>query len=327
MGGRAAEAPVTGCQTVSPGWPGQGGGQRFQGGWCLSFLVGSPGTGEAVCSLGQGCVFWVAVSWEGSGGPLGSCPCTAQFGCQRPSLPKPSRAAAVLREQCGPRLRGGHRPVRLAPGWSRAPPSSAGLFSLRVSEVASPPQCSWRSASCSVSWRQWPVFVGVPALSACRVPPRRLWPSPPFQLCKVSKMPRAAVALQWPSRLWAPLQARSSPSFSNPQRLRLPREARPEPQPSLLHGQTSVQPSLVRVTSPRLSGACPQRPQHPTCSGKHAGAEPPSCSCRHLPWAHARSRRGWGRGQAASQQRGREAGPSSPPHPASVGATSEGPAV
>lgn len=269
----------------------------------VSKVAGASASWRGVQALGRPCAAWgrdvcsgsqfPGKAREGLWGPVLALPSSS---VRDPPSQNPAGPPQFRGSSAGPWLRGGHRPVRLAPGWSWAPPSSAGLFSLQVSEVASPPRCSWRSASCSVSWRQWPVFVGVPALSACCVPPRRLWPRPPFQLCKVSKMPRAAVALQWPSRLWAPSLARSSPSFSNPQRLRLPREARPEPQPSLLRGQTSVQPSLVRVTSPRLSGACPQRPQHPTCSGKHAGAEPPSCFCRHLPWAHARSRAWMGEG-------------------------------
>lgn len=184
-------------------------------------------------------------------------------------------------------------------------------------------QCLWGSRP------RFPSRGPLALLASVVCPPRRLWPSPPFSCARFPKC-LAQLALQWPSRLWAPSLARSSPSFSNPQRLRLPREARPEPQPSLLRGQTSVQPSLVRVTSPRLSGACPQRPQHPTCSGKHRARWcPATLQLLPAPLLGPRPQpgRGWGRGRAASQQRGREASPSAPPHPASVGATSEGPAV
>lgn len=135
MGGRAGEASVTG-HFSRLSWAGRV--QRFKGDWCLSFLAGCLGTaGErpsagglcclAVCSPCQGSVFWVPVSWEGSGRALD------------PFLALPSPVSGTLpleiqqghlqvpREQCGLQLRGSRCPVCLAPGWSRSAGSSVGL--------------------------------------------------------------------------------------------------------------------------------------------------------------------------------------------------------
>lgn len=135
MGGPAGEAPVTG-HFSRLSWAGRV--QRFQGDWCLSFLAGHLGTagerpsaGEpcclAVCSPCRGSMFWVPVSWEGSGRALD--PFLALLSPVSGTLPPETQQGhlQVPREQCGPRLRGGCCPVCLALGWSRGTVSSVGL--------------------------------------------------------------------------------------------------------------------------------------------------------------------------------------------------------
>ena len=303
--------------------------------WWGVWALGRPcaARGGGVCSGSR----FPGKAREGLWGPVLALPSS---GVRDPPSRNPPGPPQFRGSSAGPWLRGGHRPVRLALGWSRAPPSSAGLSSLQVSEVASPPRCSRRSASCRVSWGQCQVFAGVPAsFPFQRAPGLVSVLCAPHDACgrahrsSCARFPKCLVqlALQWPSRLWAPSPARSSPSFSNPQRLRLPREARPEPQPSLLLGQTSVQASLVRVPSPRLSAVCPQRPQHPTCPGKHSArwclpSHPPaSAGTSPRPRPAAGAWMGEGPGCISAARAGGR--PPRPPTPTGVGATAEGPAV
>ena len=168
MGGHAGEAPVTG-HFSRLAWAGQV--QRFQGDWCLSFLEGCLGTGGecpcaggpcclAVCSPCWGSMFWVPVSWEGSGGALD--PFLALPSPVSGTLPPETQQGhiQVLREQCGPlalwwllsRLPGsGLKPVHSFLCWA---------VSLQVSVVASPPRCPRRPVACRGRCQG---YMGVPA--------------------------------------------------------------------------------------------------------------------------------------------------------------------
>lgn len=223
MGGHAGEAPVTG-HFSGLAWAGRV--QGFQGDWCLSFLEECLGTaGErpsaggpsclAVCSPCWGSMFWVPVSWEGSGGALD--PFLALPSPVSGTLPPETQQGhlQVLREKCGPlalwRLLSRLSGSGLKPGCSFL----CWAVSLQVSVVAShlgAHGSQWLAGFPGVGaegiWGSQPHFDsgGLPALLMCLVPSHDARGRGLQASC--GRFPKCIVqlALPWPWRLWPVLR-------------------------------------------------------------------------------------------------------------------------